>query len=309
MIKLSNDPVTTPCVADGDPKTVPCLCAADAEPDGCTCTDTVHPQTCVCDPDITAAFTGVACLATKICTAYNQPGGCSCAPITDTTAIYANAKCEADKLFMAKPVCTETVLVDCRCTEAQQPSGCECPPDDVLDSTYTKTKCEADTGGGSGPTPGTDIGDCTSETLPDEGCICVKDFHPKDCTCPDTAEKLKDLTKEVCACLDTGDLRDECKEEQPDTPVMPAACVDETVPVGGCKCVKEFQPKGCTCPTEPKELEFIEKEICECPKEEDKVKWDADPRTKKGGICSAGSMRIKWAVIASALLIPALALW
>ncbi|KAA6374175.1 MAG: hypothetical protein EZS28_030299, partial [Streblomastix strix] len=203
MIKLSNDPVTGDCATDGDPKTTPCLCAASAEPDGCTCTAAVHPQKCVCDPESTD-YEIVLCEADKICLSYQKPTlTCKCAPDTDTSATYTNAKCEADKTFMAKPVCTETVLQNCRCTEAQQPSGCECPPDDVLDSTYTKTKCEADTSGGSGPTPGTDIGDCTSETITVEGCICVKDVQPKDCTPPETAVTLKDLTKHQCAWSDT----------------------------------------------------------------------------------------------------------
>ncbi|KAA6362866.1 MAG: hypothetical protein EZS28_041607 [Streblomastix strix] len=46
---------------------------------------------------------------------------------------------------------------------------------------------------------------CTTDTIPSDGCFCTKDKHPTGCTCP---EDLTDIPKESCPCPVTIDEHD-----------------------------------------------------------------------------------------------------
>ncbi|KAA6353984.1 MAG: hypothetical protein EZS28_050489, partial [Streblomastix strix] len=147
-----------PCLEKGDLRGQCYTCTIDILLDGCICPlkaeqlQDIPKKTCVCLP---------------IGDLRNE-----CIPIT----------CQDE---FTKP--TE----GCFCNNDFHPENCFCPSDanelKSIDKKYCKCLPEGDLREECAPAK------CESEyETPSEGCFCDSQFHPYGCTCPETAEELKD---------------------------------------------------------------------------------------------------------------------
>ncbi|KAA6375529.1 MAG: hypothetical protein EZS28_028943, partial [Streblomastix strix] len=113
------------------------------------------------------------------------------------------------------------------------------------------------------------------------GCKCSQgtdgDYPKATCEKDILCHDLTGKTAVECPCTGASDPRIAGVCATPET----ADCTSIT---------KDTSAVDCPCPTDKKELK-------------------ADPRSAKGGLCAAGSMRAALAVVVSALIIPALILF
>ncbi|KAA6379393.1 MAG: hypothetical protein EZS28_025079, partial [Streblomastix strix] len=297
-----------------------CKCTTDFEPVGCTynplrepkdCSngDFEHPEPFGCIP---AACTGGTTDFPCICTKTNHPYKCTCAEDPEdqpgSNAVeFDRAKCEATLVYQSLTACdSEEVGSGCKCTSSHEPAGCTYDP--------LREPANCNDGTFEHPEPlGCNPTTCAVATSETTGfpCICSgSDNSPTGCTCPDD---LTGIPIDKCECLPTADPRATvdgicapyctakgqpsascvCDTADQDT-YTPAKCAEDKVTIpatADCTNVtKDTSAVDCPCPTDKKELK-------------------ADPRSGKGGLCAAGSMRAALAVVVSALIIPAFILF
>ncbi|KAA6379923.1 MAG: hypothetical protein EZS28_024549 [Streblomastix strix] len=268
--------------ADGNVDDSICLCSgAEGEPATCSLEqcqgDKYEYSKCGCD----IAHHPDGCTP-RYCESSDQDYPCLCSEETERNT----PNCICSDQSPDEPgtcICTGAKLTGipktlCECLSTADPrAGVECPAY-CTEGTHP-ADCICDTGAGAW-----DLTTCKASK------ICTAYNDPDGCSC--SQEATGDYPKADCdyekLCHDlTGKTAEQCQCTGPSDPRIAGVCrvKDDCTTI-----TKDTRVDDCPCPTEKKALK-------------------ADPRSAKGGLCAAGSMRAALAVMVSVIIIPALSLF
>ncbi|KAA6371249.1 MAG: hypothetical protein EZS28_033224 [Streblomastix strix] len=271
-------------------------------------------------------------------------------------------------IFFTEPPtdCTSSSIPQfgCKCTSTNNPTGCFCPttPEELLNIQKSQCSCIADdqrpscqtcTGAASDATdctcpttyagvtgnlpsrcpcvqgdqrPSCSVQKCTSSQKPPQGCICSGSYQPTGCTCPQVGVDTQGLSTSTCPCI-MNDVRSQCE---------PTKCTSLDLPPQSCLCTGDFNPDGCFCPDDVRDMQYFSLLECGCIPGDlrEECKGDepynecknitvstsvtlcpclktGDPRSacKEAGKDASGQTRVVLSVIAAAVVLPMLALF